>query len=1395
MIKRFTRHILLLLILTMIVLPLEVLADDLTSPATNLSASITGSSHTLGKAYSGSASEGTAEMKVTSLRSVMNGTLKLTNNGSEAAVLSFSYSISGNYDAFKIDSTTVSASGVYSKELAVGASTEIYVTATSYKSATVKLTNVKLVVPQDANVTFSYNGGGTVSVGGTTVTSGTTVTVPAAGTTITASPASGNTFLGWVNTADDSVVSSVASYTYKPEGDISLKAVFVGPNVEACFYGSGKAYLFDNLNAAIAHAQSASNKTITLAGNGTLSTGDYTIPSGVTMLVPFDAAGTCYTNNPGYSTSTYKQPTAFYTMTMASGAHITVNGAISVSANVNAVQGTTGAPDTSYGHIAMNSGSTITVNSGANLYVWGYISGAGTVTVKSGGTVHESFQVMDWRGGTASSGMLNNSQKVFPMSQYYVQNVEALMTLEAGAKEYCSMVADIISVRQVTVNFIGSSGCMFNLTSGYVTKQYNGATDMLEVDFHGDITASEISLNLILSYGIDTSKYVLPLNSSFDMRAYSGSNVTFNQTISLHPGSKLQIDEGATVTLGSGKQVFVYDETEWKKEYYVFSNANFRPVRYAHSRVKTRTVADIVDAQVIINGTVDASAGNVYTTLGGANVISTGAGVVKTQAPSTSQTLYEAVQTGTDISYSSIPLANGAVLTNADGSTVVTSVANTYTYTGTGEDGRWVCATHTEVIDAAVAPTCTATGKTEGKHCSVCGTVTVAQTEVAALGHNLVTDAAVAPTCTETGLTEGKHCDREGCGHVEVAQTVVPATGKHVYETEVVAPTCTETGYTIYTCGTCEHSYQGDTVAATGHSYNAGVITTAPTCEGTGEKTFTCTTCGETKTEEVAALGHNMQETAAAVAPTCTADGKTAVLTCANNCGHTEGGTKVAATGHAPVTDAAVAPTCTATGLAEGSHCSVCNEVLVAQTVVDALGHTEETVHGKDATCTATGLTEGSKCSVCGETIIAQEEIPAKGHTEEILPATAPTCTETGLTEGKWCSVCGEIITARGNVPALGHTEETVPGKDATCTATGLTEGKKCSVCGKTTVEQEVIPALGHTAVSVPGKDATCTEPGLTEGSKCSACGEVLVAQSEVPQLGHTEETVPGKDPTCTETGLTEGSKCSVCGETITAQEEIPAMGHQMKDADCDTPKTCSRCGITDGEALGHSYNASWVWNGNDETGYTAATATFTCACGDSKSVTDSEIVADTVDATTSAPGSVTYTAAVTFEDEEYSAEKIVVIPKIETIDISVELVGGDKYGAVVSEPKDGWKPGSNTFQVSCTNACIVVVSYDGGSSYIRLTATATDDANTYSFTADEMDETTLIKVMLNGDVNGDGKFNVRDVAMLSRVSAGTEILEALQGVIKDTNGDGKFNVRDVARLSRASAGTEPLAW
>lgn len=70
----------------------------------------------------------------------------------------------------------------------------------------------------------------------------------------------------------------------------------------------------------------------------------------------------------------------------------------------------------------------------------------------------------------------------------------------------------------------------------------------------------------------------------------------------------------------------------------------------------------------------------------------------------------------------------------------------------------WGDAEHTFVTDAAVEPTCTGTGLTEGSHCSVCGTVLVEQETVAALGHD--------PDDTwHADEKEHYHiCRRSGCG-------------------------------------------------------------------------------------------------------------------------------------------------------------------------------------------------------------------------------------------------------------------------------------------------------------------------------------------------------------------------------------------------------------------------------------------------------------------------------------------------------------------------------------------------------------------------------------------------------------------------------------------------------
>jgi len=109
-------------------------------------------------------------------------------------------------------------------------------------------------------------------------------------------------------------------------------------------------------------------------------------------------------------------------------------------------------------------------------------------------------------------------------------------------------------------------------------------------------------------------------------------------------------------------------------------------------------------------------------------------------------------------------------------------------------------AAHTEQIVEGKAPTCTETGLTEGKVCSVCGETLVAQEEIPAAHTEKIVEGK-APTCTETGLTEGKVC--EICGEVLVAQEELPV-AEHAWDAGVYTePTYEADGYTTYTCTAC----------------------------------------------------------------------------------------------------------------------------------------------------------------------------------------------------------------------------------------------------------------------------------------------------------------------------------------------------------------------------------------------------------------------------------------------------------------------------------------------------------------------------------------------------------------------------------------------------------------
>ena len=443
------------------------------------------------------------------------------------------------------------------------------------------------------------------------------------------------------------------------------------------------------------------------------------------------------------------------------------------------------------------------------------------------------------------------------------------------------------------------------------------------------------------------------------------------------------------------------------------------------------------------------------------------------------------------------------------------------------------------------APTCTEEG-VETSECTRCGETQTR--EIEALGHFEVIDEAVSATCTASGKTEGIHCSR--CNAVIKAQEEVPALGHDWGEyVQTTAPTCTEEGVKTSTCSRCDEE-RTQSIPANGHTLGPDATCTEDqVCTVCGEvvsaasghipgPAATCTApqvCSVCGTELVPALGHDLQHHEAKAA-TCTEIGWNAYDTC-SRCDYTTYA-EIAAKGHTPGSE----PTCVTP-----QTCTVCGSELKA-----ALEHTE----GPEPTCT-----EAQVCTVCGV-----ELAPELGHVNVIDEAVPATCTETGLTEGAHCSRCEEVLLEQDVVPALGHFLLAVEDSRESCTDDG-TLTRRCDRCDYVEVKE----VSGGTHSWRPGdilREPTCADVGIQE-LRCVFCAATMT--SEIARLQHKVVDVPAVAPTCTEPGATYGLQCAVCGTVLLARDYIPALQHDMTYVAEQAPTAtedgyaahyaCSHCG------------------------------------------------------------------------------------------------------------------------------------------------------------------------------------------------------------------------------------------
>lgn len=620
-----------------------------------------------------------------------SSTLTIKNEGSTTARLSFSYTVEVNEGTILVDKTKVTANGTFTKELALGDTVEVKIESGSTAATKITMTDVKLEAGATATVTFQPAENGSYTVDGKDITTEAYTNTQSSLTAykVIATPADGYQFLGWYDATNKSYLPGGASSSIFVSSDNSKVTAKFG-KIGTKFQVGTTTLKWDNLNDAIISTRNNSSGYVKQLESCTIS-GEYTIPSGVTLLIPFDETEALYTTTPAYTTTAEAQK-AYKTLTMAPDSSITVDGgAISVGGKHFTSSGRECCkPTGAYGLIKMQKGSSIMLNNGANLYAWGYITGDGSITANSGANVYEYYQVTDWRGGSKTGDMANNAQKVFPFTQYYVQNIEAALTLNAGANEYTyiSVTAKIVGTKSVTIPFVGSNGLFKLGANGQFTKRYIPAQDRMVFTISGEASLNSIVMSLAGIATFDSKDYVLPINNNVDIVITDGTT-TIEKDAALLPGVTVLIAKDAELKVASTASLYVYDDAEWSPDYVwgskSFGSSGICPVSYSPSGKGSRGIAD---AKVDVNGVLTV-AGAVYTTATGANITSsekTGK-YAQVGTPGTSNKTYQFNQESNK--YIGVDIT-AAKLKNADG--------GGYTETSTAEAGQ--------TIPYCTCPTC-----------------------------------------------------------------------------------------------------------------------------------------------------------------------------------------------------------------------------------------------------------------------------------------------------------------------------------------------------------------------------------------------------------------------------------------------------------------------------------------------------------------------------------------------------------------------------------------------------------------------------------------------------------------------------------------------------------------
>lgn len=372
------------------------------------------------------------------------------------------------------------------------------------------------------------------------------------------------------------------------------------------------------------------------SGDTVILTNDYTlaastvIPTGIRLVIPTSADynDTITGNNISGAVSS---GSAYVTLTVPADKTLTVNGTLLVAGNQQGSVPQTGCLTGNYGKMVVD--GDVVLNSGSELHARGEVSGAGTITAKSGSDVYQLFQINDWRGGTATSSIYSS---VFPFNLYDVNNITAKTVYEYGSHMYgnyyvvYTFLGSKIETNEsaMVLGSASDTGSLFRMTSSDASVVVENATD---VTLYGDVSTGPLTIIFNTIFGrvnLTTENMTCPIYN-MNVVVENGGSLTITDSLKFLPGASLSVYSGGELTVASGKSASFYAVDDYSSDYYWQNRASVGDTDAALNAALGASVSGVVASS-------DDTMGNI--TIAGISPTATGTATVKEATQSNTST-------------------------------------------------------------------------------------------------------------------------------------------------------------------------------------------------------------------------------------------------------------------------------------------------------------------------------------------------------------------------------------------------------------------------------------------------------------------------------------------------------------------------------------------------------------------------------------------------------------------------------------------------------------------------------------------------------------------------------------------------------------------------------------